>query len=171
MLSATIVLGLAITALALVWSLLTKRAPDACGTQEWDENTYLVDVQILRTLLERNQSRFLQRSLPRAEFERCLRKRVRLALQSLQLVEDNTSLLMRLAHASKSASNSERGRRADDLMAAAVQLRVNLLLARCCLYVQWLFPSWTLLPECTESYKHLLSCLEQWRVQLPVSSF
>lgn len=170
MLSAILVLGLALTALVLAWSLLTNRTADACRKRDWDENTYLINVQILRSLLERNEFRYLQRSLPRAEFENCLRKRVRLTLQTLQVVEDNTNLLIQLAHGSKSAGDSECARRADDLLAAAIQLRVNLLLARCCLCVQWLFPSWTLLPEWTKPYQHLLSCLEQWRLQLSVSS-
>jgi hypothetical protein len=170
MLSAILVLGVASIAVILAWSLLTPKIRDPCKDRDWEESDHLLNVQILRMLLERNESRYLQRSLPRAEFESCLRKRVRLTLRTLQLVEDNTNLLMRLAYASKSGNDSECTRRADDLLAAAIQLRLNLLLARSCLYVQWLFPSWTLLGE-SKPYQHLLSRLEQWRLQLSVSSF
>ncbi len=171
MLSAILVLGLALTALIVAWSLLNPRARDACQDREWDESAHVMNVQVLRTLLERNEFRYLRRTLPRTEFENCLRKRVRLTLQALRLVEDNTNSLMELAHRSKTNSDSEGARGPDDLLAAMVQLRLNLLLARSCLYVQWLFPSWALLPEWTKPYQHLLGCLEHWRLQLPVSSF
>jgi hypothetical protein len=171
MLSAILVLGLALTALILTWSLLIPRTRDASEDRNWEESAYLMHVQILRALLERNEFRYLQRTLPRADLENCLRKRVRLTLQALRLVEDNTNLLVELAHKSKLDNDSEDARRADALLAATVQLRLNLLLARSCLYVQWLFPTSALLPEWTKPYQHLLTCLEQCRVQVPVSSF
>jgi hypothetical protein len=48
---------------------------------------------------------------------------------------------------------------------------MNLLLARLCLYLEWLFPSWTVLPEWTKPKNHLLRCLERWRVQLSIPQF
>jgi hypothetical protein len=171
MLSAILVIGLAVTALILTWSLLIPRTRDSCKDRTWDESAYLLHVQVLRALLQRNEFQYLRRTLPRAEFEKCLRKRVRLTLQTLRLAEDNTSLLAELAHKSRPDNDSEGARRADALLAGTVQLRLNLLLARSCLYLQWLFPTSALLPEWTKPYQHLLTCLEQWSLQVPVSSF
>lgn len=169
MLSAILALGLATTVLLLAWSLLISRTQDGYKDRIWDQSVHLMNVQILRILLDWNEFRYLQCSLPRKDLENCFRKRVRLTLEMLWLVEENTNSLIQWAHTSKSANDSQRGRRGDDLLAAAIQLRMNLLLARCCLYLQWLFPLWRLLPEWVKPYRHLLNCLEHWRLKLSIS--
>jgi hypothetical protein len=48
----------------------------------------------------------------------------------------------------------------DQIIGSALQLRLRLILARCCLYLKWLFPSWTVfLPAFDVRYQHLLDSM------------
>lgn len=160
MVSAILVLGLAAISLALAWSLLSRKS-SACDLQDWERKQNKIDVQILRSLFDQREDHYLQCSLSRKDFQLQVRKRIRLTLEMLRVVEENTNLLG-MKQVSISNRNPELTCQRDELLACTVQLRLNLLLARFFLCLEWLFPSWTLLlPEWIRPYGPLLHCLEQ----------
>lgn len=92
-----------------------------------------------------------------------IRKRIRLTLEMLRVVEENTHLLLGMEQVAISNGSPELTRQRNELLAGTVQLRLNILLARFFLCLEWLFPSWTLLlPKWIRPYGTLLHCLEQY---------
>ena len=164
MVSTILILTLAVTALVGAWSLLNRNR-QASRLQDCEEQPHGLDLQILRSLLDRNDFNYLQRSLSRKDFQSLLRKRILLTLEMLRLLEKNASLLMGAAVAATASNTSGVRAQPEDQIAGTVELRVNLLLAKLCLCVQWLFPSSSFLPEWTKPYQHLLNSLEKCRLQ------
>ena len=161
MVSAILVLALAAITLVLAWSLLSHKSP--AGNLHDQHNQQKIDAQMLRCLLEQNEFHYLHVSLSRKDFQSQVRKRIRLTLEMLQLVEDNTIFLLGMENVVISNASLELTRQHNELLAGLVQLRLNLQLARVLLYLQWLFPSSTLLlPRWVQPYRNLLHSLEQY---------
>ena len=162
MVSAILVLALAAITLVMAWSLLSHKSP-AGNLHDGQHNHQKINAQMLRCLLEQNEFHYLHVSLSRKDFQSQVRKRIRLTLETLQLLEDHTDFLLGMGHVVISNASLELTRQRNELLAGPVQLRLNLLLARFLLYVQWLFPSWTLLlPRWVRPYRNLLHSLEQY---------
>lgn len=162
MVSAILILALAAISLALAWSLLSRKSP-ACDLQDWERKQNKIDVQILRSLFDQKEDHYLQCSLSRKDFQMQIRKRIRLTLEMLRVVEENTHLLLGMEQVAISNGSPELTRQRNELLAGTVQLRLNILLARFFLCLEWLFPSWTLLlPKWIRPYGTLLHCLEQY---------
>jgi hypothetical protein len=160
MVSTLLILAVASSALALAWSLLRSGHPEIRNGQDWEEKKHEIDVQIFRALLDRDEERLLRSSLSRNQFEAFQRRRIRLALRMLQLVEENAGMLMRLGQLARMKGDPAVTQKADELVATAIQFRLNLLLARFCLSLKWVFPSWTVsLPAFEVRYQHLLDSL------------
>jgi hypothetical protein len=78
----------------------------------------------------------------------------------LRLVDDNARMLMQRARLAKNKNDSEVAGKMDQLIGNAFQLRLNLVLARCCLYLKWVFPTWAMsLPAFEVRYQHLLDSM------------
>src|SRR5689334_3523489 len=93
MVSAILVLALAAISLALAWSLLSQKRA-ACDLQGWEHKQNKIDVQILRSLFDQKENHYLQCSLSRKNFQAQVRKRIRLTLEILRVVEENTNLVL-----------------------------------------------------------------------------
>ena len=141
MVSTLLVLAVAASALGLAWSLLRKGPSEIRDGQDWEDKKHDIDVQIFRTLLDYNEELYLRSSLSPGQFKVFYRRRIHLALCMLRLAEQNASMLIRLGQLARLKHDAELTRQADDLIAAAVRFRLNLFLARPCLYTQWLLPS------------------------------
>ena len=163
MVSTLAILGVASAALILAWSLLRSRHPDIPDGRGWEEIRQDVDVKVFRVLLDIEEERFLRNSLSNDQFLVFQRRRIRLALEVLTMVEDNTAMLMRLGQRARmKVDDRTLTQCADQLIATAIQLRFNLLLARSCLSIRWLFPSCKLsVPAFEERYQQLLISLAQ----------
>jgi hypothetical protein len=160
MLSTFIVLGAAVAVFALAWSLLRRVHPEIRNRDDWEERKHEIDVHVFRALLDRNEERYLRSTLSRLQFQQFRRKRIELALRMLRLVEENAGMLMKLGHLARLKGDPELSERADELVATAIQFRLNLLQARLSLYLTWLFPSRTIsLPAFEVRYQHLLDSL------------
>ena len=96
MVSTLLILAVALSALVLAWSLLHRVHPEIRNRQDWDANRHEIDVEIFRTLLDRNQEHYLRSTLSHPQFQKFRRKRIRLALRMLRLVEENAGMLTRL---------------------------------------------------------------------------
>jgi hypothetical protein len=78
----------------------------------------------------------------------------------LRLVDDNAGMAMELGRLAKLKGDSSLAPKIDEMIATAFQLRLNLLLARLCLYLKWIFPSWAMsLPAFEMRYQHLLDSM------------
>lgn len=73
------------------------------------------------------------------------------------LAKENAEMLTRLGRCARIKNDPVLTREADQLIAAATQLRFNLMLAKYCLWVRWAFPGWTLaLPAVEAQYHHVI---------------
>lgn len=172
MLSAILILALSVTAIALAWSLLIRGSQQAVGIRpafQDHDDTENLDLRILRVLLDPNEFHYLRRALARKDFHNLLRQRIGLTFTMLGLLEDKINRTLEVERLAAAKSNRELAASADALLASTVQLRFNLLLARVCLSVQWLFPYGTSsLPYWIRPYQHLLNSLERRAVLTPI---
>jgi hypothetical protein len=160
MVSTVLVLAAAALALGLAWSLLAKGRLALRTGQDWKQTKHDIDVQVFQTLLDHNEQRYLRRSLPPRQFKLLHRRRIRLALRMLQLVEKNAEMLIRLGHVARLKHDPELTGQANELIATAIRFRFNLLLAKPCLYMEWLLPSLgSPLAILGVRYRHLLDSL------------
>lgn len=142
MASTILILLLGVVALSAAWSLLIRRST---STEAQDQEQYdlVIDVQVFRALVDRNQELFLFSSLPSNRFRTLQKKRIALALRVLGAVEKNIDRIMQLAERAKGDTEAAAAGKANGLLAIASQLRLKLFLAKVCLCVKWLFPAWT----------------------------
>jgi hypothetical protein len=159
MASTLLILGVIAAALALAWSLLTGGHSEIRSLEDWEAQRHEIDIPIFRLLLDRDDERYLRTSLPRDQFLAFQRMRIRLALRMLWLVGENASMSMRLGQLAKIKEDPLLTQAANEMVAAAIHLRLNLVLVKSCLSLKWLFPSGvTFVPAFEEQYRHLLDC-------------
>jgi hypothetical protein len=158
MVSTLIILAVSATALAVSWSLLLQNSqPTIFTIHDWEEKRHLIDVRVFSRLIDPNEERYLQLAMPRDQFVYFQRRRTQFALRMLKMAKQNAEMLTRLGALARAADDPVVAREADQLIAAATQLRFNLLLAKYCLWVKWAFPGWTFsLPAVETHYQHLL---------------
>ena len=158
MASTLLILALSVVALAIVWSLLLQTSRTRKFTvHDWEEKKHPIDVQVFRYLIDPNEEHYLELALPRDQFTTFQRRRTQLALRVLMLAKENAEMLTRLGACARTKNDPVLTREADELIAAATQLRFNLLLAKYCLWVRWAFPGWTLaLPAVEAQYHHVI---------------
>jgi hypothetical protein len=161
MVSTLLILAVAACALAMVWSLVLHNGQQAAFTvADWEEKKSEIDVQIFRSLLDRDEELYLAVSLSRNQFAAFQRRRIELALRIIRLAKENADMLIRLGSLARSGDDAELTREADQLLAAASQFRLNLTLARYCLWVRWIFPRWPVtVPTIETPYQHMLDSL------------
>jgi hypothetical protein len=157
MVSTLLIVAVAVLALGLGYSLLRNAHVAARAEHDALANPGEIDVEIFRVLLDRNQELQLRQYLTSSQFAGFERRRIRIALRMLRLVDDNARMLMQRARLAKNKNDSEVAGKMDQLIGSAFQLRLNLLLARFCLYLKWVFPTWEMsLPAFEVRYKYLL---------------
>lgn len=147
-------------ALILGCALLRCRRAETPSVYEWEQRRHQVDVEIFRALLDRDDCQYLRKSLPPREFQSVQRKRIRVALRMLRMVEEDAVLLTQIGKLDGLDCDPLCRQEANELVASAIQLRLNLLRVRFCLCVQWLYPSWTYsLPAFATQYENLCDSL------------
>jgi len=160
MASTLIILAAVALTLGLAWSLLGKGRFETRAGQDWKQKKHDIDPLVFRTLLDHNEQRYLRRSLSPKQFTVLYRRRIRLALRMLQLADQNAEMLVRLGQLARLKHDAELTRQANELIAAAIEFRLNLLLAKPCLYMEWLMPSLGLSSAALGvRYQHLLDSL------------
>jgi hypothetical protein len=161
MVSTLLILAVAASALVMVWSLVYRNAQQAVLTlAEWEKKRREIDVQIFRSLVDCNEQRYLAQSLSSDQFKVFQRRRIQLALRMVRLAKENADMLVRFGAAARTRHDPVLAREADELVAAATQFRLNLMLARCCLWVRWVFPDWPVaVPSIETQYRHMLDSL------------
>jgi hypothetical protein len=166
MVSTITILLVSVVSLYLVWTIFRPGLPPIKSLADWEANNYAVDPELFRVLLDPAEERYLRQALPSHEFRIFQRKRTALALRWLDLVGKNAAMLLRLGQLAKTGVNPQLAREAEDLVSSALRLRVNLMFARPCLWLKWLFPGWALsLPAVEIPYEELLTYLNRIRQQ------
>lgn len=162
----TLLIPLSVVSLALILavSLSINRRAEILSVEDWEARKQDVDIEVFRALIDRDDWRYLRDSLSPGEFQVFQRKRILLALRMLRLAERDTNLLMELARHARQHADPVRRQQADELLASAIQFRLNLTPVRLCLCLQWLLPSRALLlPVLAARYEHLCGSLVQFQ--------
>lgn len=160
MVSTLLILTVALLALVLAYTLLRRAGTAVCDVQDWEQRKHAIDVGIFRVLLDRNEENQLRRLLPPHRFANFQRRRIYLALQMLRLVDQNAGMAMQVGRLAKLKADPALTDKVDQMIAMAFQLRLNLLMARLCLYLKWIFPSWMVnVPAFEVRYQHLLDSI------------
>jgi hypothetical protein len=166
MVSTITILLASVLSLYLVWTIFRPGLPEIKSLEDWEAKNHAVDPELFRVLLDPAEESYLRQSLPPNEFRLFQRKRISLALRWLNLVGENAAMLMKLGQLAKAGSNAKLAKEADDLIYAALRLRVNTALAEPCLWLKWLFPGWTVsFPAVEIPYEELLAYLNRIRQQ------
>jgi hypothetical protein len=160
MVTTLLMLAVAVLALVLAYALLRRAHTGVRDDHDWEQRKHAIDVEIFRVLLDRNEELRLRRFLLPDQFADFQRRRIHLALRMLNLVDENAGMAMELGRLAKLKGDLAAAAKIDELIGTAFQLRLNLLLARLCLYIKWVFPSWAVsLPAFEVRYQHLLDSM------------
>jgi len=157
--------------LFLVWAIVRPGLPQIRSLDDWEAKKYEVDLDAFRLLLDPAEEHYLRTSLPPHEFRVFQRRRLQLALRSLDLVGKNAVMLIKLGQLAKVGANTGLVnpallQEAEGLIYGALRLRVNLLFVQPCLALKWLFPGWRLsVPRFSLPYEELRSYLNRVREQ------
>jgi hypothetical protein len=166
MVSTLIILFAAALSLFLVWTTLRAGLPQIRSLDDWETKKHDVDLKAFRVLLDPAEEEYLRASFTPSQFRRFQRRRLGLALCSLDLIAKNAAMLMKLGQLAKSGATPELAKEAEDLVYGALRLRVNLMFVQPYLRLKWLFPGWMLsVPRFALPYEELLSYLNRVRQQ------
>ncbi len=166
MASTLVILLAAGICLFLTWAVLRSGLSQIKSLDDWEVKKHEVDLDGFRLLLDPAEEQYLRASLPEPEFRSFQRRRLQLALGSLDLVGKNALMLIKLGQLAKAGANPSLAREAEELTQGALRLRVNLLLVQPYLGLKWLFPGWTLsVPALALPYEELLNYLNRVRQQ------
>lgn len=161
MLSTLLTLAVALLVLVLAYALLRRAHTGVRDDHDWEQRKHEIDVNIFRIILDHNEENQLRRFLAPHQFARFERRRIHLALRMLSLVDENAGMAMELGRLAKVKSDLALAAEIDEMIATAFQLRLNLLLARLCLYLKWVYPSWPVsLPAFEVRYQRLLDSMQ-----------
>jgi hypothetical protein len=164
MVSTLLVFAVVLLSLVLAGALLGRRSPEIQSVGDWEAKKHEIDVRMFVALIDINDERRLRQCLTSKRFHYFQRRRTRLALRFLQLMEENAGMLMSLAQLARTRRDPILTEKADEMIAVALQLRLKLLLARLYLSAKWLFPFWTVsLPAVEPRYRELLNCVIQFQ--------
>jgi hypothetical protein len=162
MASTILILGTGLLVLIVVVVFSWHRCPEVQSIDEWEAKKHEVDVQVLKALMDLDEEHRLRSCLTHKQFQQYQRRRTRLAIRILQLIEENVGMLMSLAQRAKVQRDPALTEKADEMIAVGFQLRGKLLVAKLCLSAKWLFPSHSVpLPSFELKYRELLDCLIQ----------
>jgi hypothetical protein len=164
MVSTLIILLVSALVLWVAWVAARPGLLQIHSLDDWDAKKHEVDLDAFRLLLDPQEEQYLRKSLPTAEFRLFQRRRLTLALRSLDLVGKNAAMLMKLGQLAKAGANPQLVREAEELVNGALRLRVNLLFVQPYLGLKWLFPGWRMqVPALTLPYEELLAYLNRLR--------
>jgi hypothetical protein len=135
-----IVIALALGALAVLYGAVQRRR------NESDQALRPVDVQALRTLMDRDDELFLRERLPRSHFCRLKRQRIRVTMTYVRRISANSSVVMRLGEAARLNSDPQVAEAASQVIELATQIRLQCMVAFAKLVAEFAVPSLQLTP-------------------------
>ena len=134
-----IVIALALCAVMLFYMAVRSRRTQA-------ETFRAVDLNALRTLMDRDDELFLRRSLARKKFAQLKRQRIRVIMRYVGRIASNASAVMHVGAAARSNAVPEVAQAAAQVTELATQIRLQCLVALAKLSVEYAMPSVQLTP-------------------------
>jgi hypothetical protein len=161
MVSAILILILSACVVAAAVLLLFRGCEDEqFSFKDWALHKHEVYIEVFRVLIQSDQERYLAESLTYPQFANFQRRRIALALRMVKLVDENVDMLMKLGRQARVSKDPMLAQHADNLLLSTSYLRLNLLLAKYCLRIKWIFPRWRgLVPPLLEPYRKLMDSL------------
>lgn len=135
-----IVIALALSALAVLYGAVRRRR------QQSRQSLRPVDVQALRTLMDRDDELFLREKLPHSRFCRLKRQRIRVTMNYVSRISANTSVVMRLGESARLNSDPHVAQAASQVIELATQIRLQCMVALAKLAAEFAVPSLQLTP-------------------------
>lgn len=99
---------------------------------------------ILRLLMDSQEEMYLRTTLSPPHFRSVHRKRLRLAMRCLTLLDRNATWLAMTAQQAAQSDDSDLAQRGERLANGYFQLKLNLFVAGITIILKWLFPASTL---------------------------
>jgi len=135
-----IVIALALGAVGVLYTAVRNRS------RQSRNQVHPVDVQALRTLLDRDDEMFLRENLSYGGFCRLKRKRIRVTAKYVGRVAGNAAVIMRLGESARLSPDQNVAQAAVQVMDLAAQIRMQCLLAFAKLAAEFAVPSLQLTP-------------------------
>ncbi len=135
-----IVIALALCAVMLFYMAVRSRRTQA------GQNFRMVDLNAFRTLMDRDDERFMRENLPRRKFSHLKRQRIRVTVRYVARIASNASAVMHVGEAARMSSAPEVAQAAAQVTELATQIRLQCLLALTKLSVEYAMPSLQLTP-------------------------
>lgn len=135
-----IVIALALCAVMLFYMAVRSRR-----TQR-EQSFRTVDLNALRTLMDRDDELFLRQSLSRSKFAQLKRQRIRVIMRYVGRIASNASAVMHVGEAARTNIVPEVAQAATQVMELATQIRLQCLIALAKLSVEYAMPSVQLTP-------------------------
>jgi hypothetical protein len=136
-----ILVFVAFLALGFLIRLTKGRAVTAELLENPAEHIRSVDVEAFRNLVDPDEEAFLRTNLPRAEFRRIQRERLRAAVEYVSCAAQNAAILLRLADAGRHSSDPATAEAAEKLVDNALRLRLYAFHAIPRLYLAMILPA------------------------------
>lgn len=145
-----IVIVLALCAIGLFYTAARSRNKHA------RQNIRPIDMKAFRTLTDRSDEIFLRQRLPRSEFSRLKRKRIRVTALYVKRMANNAAVVMRMGEMARTSANPDVVQVAAQISETASQIRLQCIIAFAKLSVEFAVPSLQLNPATLEpSYQAL----------------
>lgn len=131
-----------------------------------------VDIQAFRTLVDPSETQFLWSKLPRAEFRKIQRQRLRATVQYISCAAQNAAVLIRIGQAAQQSQDPSIVEAGAKLVNTAIRLRIFSFQAVLSLYLQMIYPSARISAgDLAESYERMTSLVFLLgRLQRPAAS-
>jgi hypothetical protein len=135
-----IVIALALCAVALFYLAVRSRGKQA------GQSFRPVDLNALRTLIDRDDELFMRENLPRGKFLRLKRQRIRVTMRYVARIASNASAVLHVGEAARMNPVLEVAQAAIEVTDLAAQIRLQCLLAMMKLAAEYAVPSLQLTP-------------------------
>jgi hypothetical protein len=106
-----------------------------------------VDLNAFRVLMDRDDERFMKKSLPHSRFSRLKRQRIRILMRYVARIASNASAVMQMSEPARTNAVPEVAQAAAQLTELATQIRLQCLVALAKLSVEYAVPALQLTPS------------------------
>ena len=110
------------------------------AVQKLEGRTTPVDIDAFRNLVDPDEEKFLRANLPRREFNRIQRERMRAAVEYVLLTARNAAVLLRLGEAARHNPDLRVAEAGRQMMERAIRLRIYAFVTLLKLYAMIAFP-------------------------------
>jgi hypothetical protein len=155
----TITIFLVVFAVLAIVALVVSargRSAHVADVAELEGRLRPVDVLAFRNLVDLSEEEFLRDNLPPRAFRAIQRERISAAVEYVNCVAQNASLLLRLGEAARASTDPEIANAGNELVESALRIRIYALSAGIKLRARLVLPGLTVSPTAvSNSYENL----------------